>query len=83
MEDQNLESLNYKLVGASSEDPNHPLFSILSNSQDIANEGWHSVRFCSFPQEILLNFHSPVRLREINIVFHQYLIPSKIEFYVL
>lgn len=82
MEEQELESLNYRLVGSSSEDPEHPLFSLLSSAAPQNNSGWHSVRFCPYPQEILINFPSPVRLREVTLVFHESFIPSKVEFYV-
>ena len=83
MEEQQLECLNFRLVGASSEDPEHPSFSILSSAKQQGNQGWQSVRFCTYPQEILINFPSPVRLREVNLIFHEYLIPTKVDLYVI
>ena len=70
--------LRYRLIGASSEDPEHPLFALFSPNQ---NEGWNSVRFCSYPQEILIQFPQPVRLTRVHLLLHQTKIPSKIELY--
>ena len=70
--------LRYRLIGASSEDPEHPLFALFSPNQ---NEGWNSVRFCSYPQEILIQFPQPVRLTRVHLLLHQNKIPSKIELY--
>ena len=73
-----LSPLKFRIIGASTEDPEHPLFSILSQKP---TEGWNSVRFCLFPQEVLIQFTKPVRLRQINIVLHETKIPSKIDIY--
>ena len=70
--------LRYRLIGASSEDPEHPLFALFSPNQ---NEGWNSVRFCSYPQEILIQFPQPVRLTRVHLLLHQNKIPTKIELY--
>ena len=70
--------LKYKIIGASSEDPDHPVEKISSsNPQD----GWHSARFCSYPQEILIKFPYPVHIRQINLLFHETLISSRIDIY--
>ena len=70
--------LNFTLIGASSKDPNYPLEKITSkNPQD----GWHSARFCSYPQEILIKFNYPVHIRQINLLFHETLISSRIDIY--
>ena len=71
-----LSILKYRVIGASTEDPEHPLFSILSQSP---TEGWASVRFSAYPQEILIQFPNPIRLRQLNILLHQHRIPSKID----
>ena len=73
-----LSVLKYRVIGASTEDPEHPLFSILSQSP---TEGWASVRFSSYPQEILIQFPNPIRLRQLNLLLHQHRIPSKIDIF--
>lgn len=70
--------LKYRLVGASTEDPENPFYSLISGNK---NSGWSSVRYCTYPQEILIQICRPCRLREIDLVFHEFKIASKIEFY--
>ena len=70
--------LKYRLIGASTEDPENPFYSIISG---LKNNGWSSVRYSTYPQELLIQFCRPCRLREIHLVFHEYKIPSKIDLY--
>ncbi|XP_039074051.1 centrosomal protein of 104 kDa isoform X3 [Hyaena hyaena] len=44
--------------------------------------GWRSPRFCQFPQEIVLQMVERCRVRKLQLLAHQYMIPSKVEFYV-
>uniref|UniRef100_A0A8C1BGI2 Centrosomal protein of 104 kDa n=1 Tax=Cyprinus carpio carpio TaxID=630221 RepID=A0A8C1BGI2_CYPCA len=44
--------------------------------------GWRSTRFCPFPQEIILQLVERCRVRKLQLLAHQYLIPSKIEFHI-
>ncbi|XP_054939792.1 centrosomal protein of 104 kDa isoform X2 [Physeter macrocephalus] len=44
--------------------------------------GWRSPRFCQFPQEIVLQMAERCRIRKLQLLAHQYMISSKIEFYV-
>lgn len=77
MEEPN-QKLKYRLIEASSEDPEYPLYELL---RGVDSSGWVSVRFCTYPQEILLQFLTPVHLRQINILSNEKKIPSLIEFY--
>ena len=70
--------LNYSVIGSSSEDEDHPLFSLISQEK---NDGWCSAPFCKYPQEIILQLNNPSKLTQINITLHEYKIPSKIDFY--
>lgn len=70
--------LKFSLIGASSKDPNYPLERITSKNPQ---EGWHSARFCSYPQEILIKFPYPVHIRQINLLLHETLISSRIDIY--
>ena len=70
--------LKYRLIGASTEDPDNPFYSIISG---LKNNGWSSVRYCIYPQELLIQLCRPCRLRQINLVFHEYKIPSKVDLY--
>ncbi|XP_072040175.1 centrosomal protein of 104 kDa-like isoform X2 [Amphiura filiformis] len=45
-------------------------------------KGWQSSRFCLYPQEIILAFDEKIRIKKLQILAHQFLIATKIEFYV-
>ncbi|XP_053516221.1 centrosomal protein of 104 kDa isoform X2 [Artibeus jamaicensis] len=44
--------------------------------------GWRSPRFCQFPQEIVVQTVERCRIRKLQLLAHQYMVPSKVEFYV-
>nr|XP_014347345.1 PREDICTED: centrosomal protein of 104 kDa [Latimeria chalumnae] len=44
--------------------------------------GWRSPRFCLYPQEIILQLADRCRIRKLQLLAHQYMISTKIEFYV-
>ena len=77
-EKKNYMPIDYSLVGATSEDPEHPLFSIISDDK---KEGWCSAAFCKYPQEIIIQLNKPSKIYQINITLHQSKIPTKIDFY--
>ena len=70
--------LNYSVIGSSTEDDEHPLYSLISPDK---NDGWCSSPFCKYPQEILIQLNNPSKLSQMNITLHEYKIPSKIDFY--
>ncbi|XP_033642049.1 centrosomal protein of 104 kDa-like [Asterias rubens] len=46
------------------------------------SRGWQSTRFCLYPQEIVIQLAEKIRIRKLQLLAHQYLIPTKIEFYI-
>ncbi|XP_053546383.1 LOW QUALITY PROTEIN: centrosomal protein of 104 kDa [Bombina bombina] len=44
--------------------------------------GWRSPRFCQYPQEIVIKMVERCRIRKLQLLAHQYMISSKIEFYI-
>ncbi|ELK38584.1 Centrosomal protein of 104 kDa [Myotis davidii] len=44
--------------------------------------GWRSPRCCQFPQEIVVQMVERCRIRKLQLLAHQYMIPSTVEFYV-
>eukprot|EP00439_Symbiodinium_sp_Y106_P086689 s548_g35.t1 len=44
-------------------------------------KGWQTARFCDFPQEIGLQFETPVHLRQVQFLSHQSKIATKIDLY--
>ena len=71
--------LNYNFVTFTSQDPFHPINSLLQKNNN-AQGGWLSNRYCSYPQEILIQFPSNVNIRQINLVMNESKIPKMIEF---
>ncbi|XP_072222614.1 centrosomal protein of 104 kDa [Leuresthes tenuis] len=44
--------------------------------------GWRSSRLCSYPQHITLQLVERCRIRKLQLLAHQYLIPAKVEFHI-
>ncbi|OXB56613.1 hypothetical protein ASZ78_009828 [Callipepla squamata] len=44
--------------------------------------GWRSPRLCQYPQEIILQLVERCRIRKLQLLAHQYMISSKIEFFI-
>ena len=59
-----------------SQDPLYPLNNLLDKSN---KKGWISNRFCIYPQEIIVEFHSLVNIKQINILINESKIPTVIE----
>jgi len=79
MEEKNsIQKLKYRLIEASTEDADYPLYELL---RGMDSTGWVSVRFCTYPQEILLQFLTPVHLKQIHILSNEKKISSLIEIY--
>ena len=51
--------LNYSVIGSSSEDDEHPLYSLISPDK---NDGWCSSPFCKYPQETLHEYKIPSKI---------------------
>eukprot|EP00931_Biecheleriopsis_adriatica_P021357 TRINITY_DN1397_c4_g1_i1.p1 TRINITY_DN1397_c4_g1~~TRINITY_DN1397_c4_g1_i1.p1 ORF type:complete len:915 (-),score=205.75 TRINITY_DN1397_c4_g1_i1:39-2783(-) len=71
--------LKYRIVKCTSEDPEFPVSELLTHSSQ--TKGWQTARFCDFPQEIGLQFETPVHLRQVQFLSHQSKIATKIELY--
>ncbi len=70
--------IEFSIIGATSEDPEHPLYSIISNEK---KDGWCSAAFCKYPQEIIIQLNKSAKLHQINLTLHETKIPTKIDFY--
>ena len=70
--------LEYNFVNFTSQDPSHPINYLLNNNN--TKGGWISNRYCTYPQEILIQFPTMVNIRQINILINECKIPKTIEF---
>ena len=71
--------LTYNFVNFTSQDPNQPINNLLLDDNN-KQGGWASNRYCTYPQEILIQFPSMVNIRQINILINESKIPKMIEF---
>ena len=71
--------LKYRIIKCTSEDPEYPVSELLTHSSQ--TKGWQTARFCDFPQEIGLQFETPVHLRQVQFLSHQSKIATKIDLY--
>ncbi|XP_070207078.1 centrosomal protein of 104 kDa-like isoform X2 [Littorina saxatilis] len=72
--------LEFHVVHASGEDDIHKAGDL--NYHGPLAKGWVASRFCLYPQDIVIQLEGRARLRKIQILSHQFLIPTKIEFFV-
>ncbi|XP_075256943.1 centrosomal protein of 104 kDa-like isoform X2 [Convolutriloba macropyga] len=72
--------IKFKLVHVSGHDEGiNPLELEIHNP---VIQGWISARFCLFPQELVFKLERRTRVRKLQILAHQYLIPSKVELFI-
>eukprot|EP00923_Selenidium_pygospionis_P036638 GHVN01064246.1.p1 GENE.GHVN01064246.1~~GHVN01064246.1.p1 ORF type:complete len:979 (-),score=249.87 GHVN01064246.1:175-3111(-) len=69
--------LAFSIAYSSGDDPDFPSHELTSQS----SRGWQSARYCEYPQELVLEMHSPSHLTHIKLLSHQSNIASKIELY--
>ncbi|KAH9514057.1 hypothetical protein Btru_030100 [Bulinus truncatus] len=72
--------LHFKVIHASGQDDVYRASEL--NHHSPLTKGWQSARFCLYPQDMVLQLETRSRLRKIQILSHQILIPTKIEFFV-
>ncbi|KAF9277644.1 hypothetical protein BGZ88_001038 [Linnemannia elongata] len=75
--------LPYEIQMASGWDTGYPPEELVGLMQTSVGKGWHTPRFGSYPQDLVLRFscgHS--RIRQIQILSHQYKIASKLDFWM-
>ncbi|XP_055864407.1 centrosomal protein of 104 kDa-like isoform X2 [Biomphalaria glabrata] len=72
--------LQFKVIHASGQDDIYRASEL--NHHSPLTKGWQSARFCLYPQDMVIQLETRSRLRKIQILSHQFLIPTKIEFFV-
>ena len=75
------QKIPFRIVQVSSQDEEYSVRELLSHTP--FSRGWLSSRFCDYPQQLLIEFPKPIKMREIQFLSHQYSIASKIEIFVL
>eukprot|EP00388_Colpodella_angusta_P014950 GDKJ01037196.1.p1 GENE.GDKJ01037196.1~~GDKJ01037196.1.p1 ORF type:complete len:522 (+),score=117.23 GDKJ01037196.1:32-1597(+) len=71
--------LTYKVKYASSEEDECPASLLTSNTS--GGRGWKSRRFCSYPQELVLQLDNESQITQIQLLSHHSCISTKVELY--
>ncbi|XP_068190631.1 centrosomal protein of 104 kDa isoform X3 [Antennarius striatus] len=72
--------IRFIVVNSSSHEDNYSANELMVHSPTV--NGWRSSRFCAYPQHITLQLVERSRVRKLQLLAHQYLIPSKVEFHI-
>ena len=76
---ENQVKYSYKIIYCSGEDPKFPVTELLDPT--VNSKGWQSQQYCTYPQEIILQFQGVVNLNSLQFLSHQAKIASKIELF--
>ncbi|KAF9388993.1 hypothetical protein CPB97_012204, partial [Podila verticillata] len=75
--------LHYEIQMASGWDTGFPPEELVGLMQTSSGKGWHTPRFCQYPQDLVLRFScGRCRIRKIQILSHHYKIASKLDFWM-
>ncbi|XP_013875862.1 centrosomal protein of 104 kDa isoform X2 [Austrofundulus limnaeus] len=72
--------LGFIVVSSSSHEDNFSAEELMVHAPTV--NGWRSNRLCSYPQHITLQLVERSRIRKLQLLAHQYLIPAKVEFHI-
>jgi len=72
--------VSYTVVGASGEAEGFSAKSLELHTPTVT--GWQTPRFCTYPQELVLRLNESTKIRKLQLLSHQYMIPSKVEFFI-
>ncbi|KAF8980263.1 hypothetical protein BGZ46_004447 [Entomortierella lignicola] len=75
--------LHYEIQMVSGWDKGYPPEELVGLMQTSVGKGWHTPRFCEYPQDLVLRFSSGhSRIRKIQILSHQYKIANRLDFWI-
>ena len=75
-----LPKLDFRLLSSSSSEITEGSLDELKKPLS-KSKGWHSSKYCTYPQNIYIAFDTPINLRQINLLSHEKKISEKISFY--
>ena len=76
----NYTKIPYSIYSCSSQDPKHPVFTLLTEHDNLKDDGWLTNKYCVYPQELIVQFPFLAELNQVNVLIHDKKIPTKIEF---
>ncbi|KAM9350454.1 centrosomal protein of 104 kDa [Symphorus nematophorus] len=72
--------IGFIVVSSSSHEDNCSAKELMVHAPTV--NGWRSSRLCAYPQHITLQLVERSRVRKLQLLAHQYLIPAKVEFHI-
>ncbi|CAK6954986.1 centrosomal protein of 104 kDa [Scomber scombrus] len=72
--------IGFIVVSSSSHEDNFSAKELMVHAPTV--NGWRSSRLCPYPQHITLQLVERCRVRKLQLLAHQYLIPAKVEFHI-
>lgn len=72
--------LPFRVVHVSGQDDGYKALEL--NVHSPLTRGWQAARYCLYPQDLILHLECRSRFRKIQILSHQFLVATKIEFFV-
>ncbi|XP_029011867.1 centrosomal protein of 104 kDa isoform X2 [Betta splendens] len=72
--------IGFVVVNSSSQEDNFTAKELMVHAPTV--NGWRSSRQCTYPQHITLQLVERCRVRKLQLLAHQYLIPAKVEFHI-
>uniref|UniRef100_A0A665SVW7 Centrosomal protein of 104 kDa n=1 Tax=Echeneis naucrates TaxID=173247 RepID=A0A665SVW7_ECHNA len=72
--------IGFIVVNSSSHEDNFTAKELMVHAPTV--NGWRSNRLCSYPQHITLQLVERSRVRKLQLLAHQFLIPAKVEFHI-
>nr|XP_040049239.1 centrosomal protein of 104 kDa isoform X2 [Gasterosteus aculeatus aculeatus] len=72
--------IGFIVVNSSSHEDNFSAKELMVHAPTV--NGWRSSRLCCYPQYVTLQLAERSRVRKLQLLGHQYLIPSKVEFHI-
>ncbi|MEQ2269459.1 hypothetical protein XENORESO_004818 [Xenotaenia resolanae] len=70
----------FTVVNSSSHEDNFSAKELMVHGPTV--NGWRSSRLCSYPQHLTLQLVERSRIRKLQLLAHQFMIPAKVEFHV-
>uniref|UniRef100_H2Z820 Centrosomal protein of 104 kDa n=1 Tax=Ciona savignyi TaxID=51511 RepID=H2Z820_CIOSA len=72
--------VGYSIVGSTGEAEGYGARNL--EHQNPTVPGWQTPRFCVYPQELIIRMNERTNVKKLQLLAHQFMIPSKIEFFV-
>ncbi|XP_041655412.1 centrosomal protein of 104 kDa isoform X2 [Cheilinus undulatus] len=72
--------IGFNVINSSSHEDNFSAKELMVHAPTV--NGWRSSRLCSYPQHVTLQLEERSRVRKLQLLAHQYLIPAKVEFHI-